>query len=315
MRVPAGATVSPSAIQVQEIGAQPSVFSQTLPPFVFAEPPAFQVSLPSGTLSQALTVTVRVYGASAGGQSPDRFALWQSVDGNSAHLSWAGGKVSSAGGQISLTAPVQATGTPTLLPTFNTASFSDLGSVPWARATIDHLLAAGILSGVRAPVFSTQGPQMIPGLFAPNAPVTRAQFAKMLDLAAGPSPVPHPALPFRDVSANAWYAPYVAALTQTGVFQGQSATVFAPNGLLTREQMAVVLTRLLPPASASPSPAVPSFTDANRIDGWAAAAVTKTVAAGILQGMPNGTFAPHAVVTRAQAAVALARYLALVGKL
>jgi len=44
------------------------------------------------------------------------------------------------------------------------------------------------------------------------------------------------------------------------------------------------------------------FTDANDIQAWATDAVTAMQKAGIINGMGDGTFAPNANATRAQAA-------------
>lgn len=83
------------------------------------------------------------------------------------------------------------------------------------------------------------------GIFAPNAEVTRAQFMKMLAGVAGAQVgEPDKALPFTDVAEGSWYTPYVAWAYQTGVVNGVSATSFAPDAPISRQQICAMLQRL-----------------------------------------------------------------------
>ena len=79
-------------------------------------------------------------------------------------------------------------------------------------------------------------------VFCPDSSVTRAQMAVFLtrayDLADGPDPG------FTDVGADAWYAPAVARLAASGITTGcGDGTVFCPDSITTRAQMAVFLRR------------------------------------------------------------------------
>jgi hypothetical protein len=109
--------------------------------------------------------------------------------------------------------------------------------------------------------------------------------------------------PFADVPPSAWYAPYVAAAVQAGIVQGASPTAFDPDATLTREQLAVLLARALKLTRA----ATLHFTDDAMIDGWALPGVEEVVAAGYMDGLPDGSFQPLGTATRAQAAAVLAR--------
>lgn len=51
------------------------------------------------------------------------------------------------------------------------------------------------------------------------------------------------------------------------------------------------------------------YNDINAISGWALEAVNKAFASGLMNGTGNGNFAPDKEVTRAEAAVGLARLL------
>ena len=187
--------------------------------------------------------------------------------------------------KFSYTAPTAQT-----VPTAPT--FSDVPASYWAYADIETLAGRGIVGGFPD------------GTFRPNAPVTRAQFIKMLDLTLGLAPGTG-ASPFTDVPSSAWYAPYVAAAVKAGIVSGLSPTTFGPNETLTREQMAVLLARALKLSQAVPL----HFTDDAAIDAWAMQGVEETVAAGYMNGFPNGSFQPAGATTRAQAAKVLAMVL------
>ncbi len=178
----------------------------------------------------------------------------------------------------------------------------------WAENDIQIAAAHHLIDGVDATHF------------APNALVTRAQFTVMLARALGLSPASSTAvasLPFTDVSPTAWYAGTIAAAVQDGLVSGIDATHFAPDAPITREQMAVLIDRML--ALQNNAPAVPSatqqasllapFTDASAIDSWAASSVAAMIQEGIMNGRTRNTFAPLAPATRAEAAVMLVRAL------
>ncbi len=172
-------------------------------------------------------------------------------------------------------------------------TFADVPPAYWAAGAIGSLAAAGAVQGFRD------------GTFRPDAPVTRAEFVKMLALTLH-LPAVAPGEPFADVPTGAWYAPYVSAAVHAGIVRGTSPTTFGPDASLTREQMGVLLARALRLSATVPLP----FADAAQVDTWAVAGIGEAVAAGYLTGFPDGTFRPLAGATRAQAAKVLAAVLA-----
>ncbi len=166
-------------------------------------------------------------------------------------------------------------------------TFSDIAGL-WDAADVTLLASDGVITGEPG------------GVFAPNAPVTRAQFAAMLQRAYGvPSPSPVP-LEFKDVPLTFWGAAAVAAARQSGWMQGVGGGLFLPNAPVTRAQAVVALVNALHLPIATTDPA--TFTDAATIPSWAAPAVGAAVAAGLVTGYPNGTFQPQTVLSRADAA-------------
>ncbi len=204
-------------------------------------------------------------------------------------------------GSSGTTKPSQPT-TPTTpdTPDQSDAVFSDVPATHWAYASVMELQKRGIINGVQKVIF------------APNAEVTRAQFMKMLAGVAGAQVgEPDKALPFTDVAEGSWYTPYVAWAYQTGVVNGVSATSFAPDAPISRQQICAMLQRLaekqgitLPEKTAEIT-----FKDQESIQDYAKTAVTAMQKAGLLSGYEDGTFRPANHATRAESAKILAAFL------
>ncbi|SFS57698.1 S-layer homology domain-containing protein [Paenibacillus sp. BC26] len=172
-------------------------------------------------------------------------------------------------------------------------SFSDIQG-HWAQAAIERMAAKQIVNGV-----SEQ-------LFQPNATVTRAQFVSMIARALKlPAASASSMGAFTDVSHSAWYMDSVYAANQAGITKGTSATTFAPDAVITREQMAqiVVQAYLYANGGAKPDPAAAStFTDQAAISGWASDSVQLAAQLNLIKGFTDGSFGPQLQATRAQAA-------------
>jgi len=147
--------------------------------------------------------------------------------------------------------------------------------------------------------------------FLPDEPITRQDFAVLFARVAGFQPSKPAVQPFADVAADSGYAPYVQALAAEGLLQGKSTDRFGAAEPLTRQELAVVLSRFLRKqgtAEGGQSGALP-YQDADHIAVFAREAVAEVTAKGWMTG--NGrTFAPASQVTRAAAAVVADRILA-----
>lgn len=176
-------------------------------------------------------------------------------------------------------------------------AFGDMpGKDSWAHAGLDYCLKNGLLTGFPG------------GVLAPNDGTTRAQITMMLWRAAG-SPAPAGAAPFADVAAGAWYAPAVAWAYETGVVRGVSAAAFAPNAPVSRQDLTLLLFRLVPDAPLSG--ALDAFPDAADVADYAGDAMAWAVGAGVIQGDRVGGvdyLRPRAGATRAQIAAILMRF-------
>jgi hypothetical protein len=107
-------------------------------------------------------------------------------------------------------------------------TFGDIKNSP-NKAAIEALAAREIING------------MGDDSFAPNATMTRAQYATIVVKALGLTP--KAGGKFKDVAANAWYAAYVGTANAYGIVNGRSDTEFDPEGTITRQEAAVMTVR------------------------------------------------------------------------
>jgi hypothetical protein len=110
---------------------------------------------------------------------------------------------------------------------------------------------------------------------------------------------------FPDVPPAHPFYRFVETLLHVGVTAGCTATTYCPDGVTTREQMAVFLLRAReggaftpPPCTTAPFPDVPC---ASPFAAW----VQELVARGVTSGCGGGLYCPTAPVTREQMAVFL----------
>ena len=162
-----------------------------------------------------------------------------------------------------------------------TQMFTDV-TKNWAYPGIQYCVTHGIMGG------------MGDGTFAPTGTTTRAQIVQILYNLEG-TPAVSGTTPFTDLTAN-WYKPAILWAYQNNVVAGKSPTTFDPEGPVTREQIAVILTQYMfhvlkmertwTPADLS------TFPDGAQVSGWAKEAMQDAVALGLI----NGTKASDGVV-------------------
>ena len=122
---------------------------------------------------------------------------------------------------------------------------------------------------------------------------------------AGINPDSYQTGKFTDVKADAYYAPYVNWAAQTGIVTGVTATTFAPDTNINREQMAVIMANYAKKLGYDLPQTLKAvtFADNANISSWAKDAVKAMQQAGILAGKVNNRFDPKGNATRAEAAV------------
>ncbi|MFE6074778.1 S-layer homology domain-containing protein [Paenibacillus sp. NPDC057886] len=144
--------------------------------------------------------------------------------------------------------------------------------------------------------------------FHPDAFVTRAQMAAMLvrNLSDEAGSASANSVNYSDVSATHWAASDIQKAQSAGIMNGMNAAQFAPEGSITRAQMATIAYRWMQQqstdATSSTSQATDGagFTDVSA-DLWASDAITYVQSAGLMTGYNDGTFKPDSKLTRAEA--------------
>lgn len=169
--------------------------------------------------------------------------------------------------------------------------FDDIAHHTWAHSAIATLSQKGIISG--------RGD----GVFAPDDNVTRAEFAKMLVLALSVADN-GTQVTFTDVTSDDWFSTYANIAAANGIVLGADGC-FMPHNNITRQDAAVMIHR----ASSLTGGSMPAFSDGDTIASYAREAVAALCTSGIIKGMDDGSFAPLSGLTRAQAAVMLARIM------
>ena len=172
----------------------------------------------------------------------------------------------------------------------------------WAADNILFAASRGLLSGTSDTTFS------------PDTGMTRGMFVTTLGRLAGINPDSYQTGKFTDVKADAYYAPYVNWAAQTGIVEGITATTFAPDTNINREQMAVIMKNYaaklgydLPQTLRAVT-----FADNTQISSWAKDAVKSMQQAGILTGKNENKFDPKGTATRAEVATVLRRFVEIV---
>ena len=97
------------------------------------------------------------------------------------------------------------------------------------QPAIEALIARGIING------------MTDYSYEPDMTMTRAQFATIVVKSLGLTPKTINA--FTDVPASEWFAPYIGTAYSYGLINGVGDNKFNPNGTITRQEAAVLVSR------------------------------------------------------------------------
>ena len=142
------------------------------------------------------------------------------------------------------------------------------------------------------------------GIFKPDAPITRAEFVKIINNAFGYTKVGN--VTFTDVKQGDWFYNEVAIAKQAGYINGKTETTFAPNDKITRQEVAKILTTIMDNKD-DKLDKLNKFPDANKTSNWAKAYVEGAIEEGYLGGDNNGYLNPTKNITRAEAVTVLSR--------
>ena len=112
---------------------------------------------------------------------------------------------------------------------------------------------------------------------------------------------------FKDFDRNAWYADTVSAAVDNGLLYGKSSSIIAPNGAMTRAEMAAIINRSF---GCYAKADISKYTDVAKSK-WYYDDVAMAVQMGTYNGRSSSTMALDAPISRQEAMTVVARALEL----
>ncbi len=179
-------------------------------------------------------------------------------------------------------------------------SFNDVNTSDWFYENVRYVVVNKLMNGVAE------------GQFAPNKTLTRAMLVTVLYRNAGEPAVGIDRV-FDDVEGTAYFAKAVSWAKRNGIVNGVTATQFAPNANITREQIAAIMYRYAKycnyDVSVGENTNILSYEDAENISGYAIAPMQYVVGSGLIKGKTASTLNPRDNATRAEIAAILQRFI------
>lgn len=152
--------------------------------------------------------------------------------------------------------------------------YSDMNSEHWAFDSVDMLKSKKVVSGYPD------------GSFRPEQKITRAEFLKIIINAFTLVPGVEETGSFIDVGEEDWYKYYVDIASSNGIVKGDQEGKFMPDEKITRQDMSVILWRVL---GSPPAETQSGFEDIGDVSDYAKEAVEYLCAKGYLNGYPDNT--------------------------
>ncbi len=190
--------------------------------------------------------------------------------------------------------------------------FTDVSPDDWFYDAVSEVVADGYFNGTSATTFD------------PQLTMTRAMFVTVLARFDGATVDNSADTTFTDVPTGQYYTGAVAWAAENGLVQGYGGNAFGTTNPITRQDMAVLMTRYIAYYEAKNSVAATTsaagsetthdvvddpaeFADAASIAAYATEAVVECANYGLLIGDDNGNFRPTSASTRAEAATVISR--------
>ncbi len=179
----------------------------------------------------------------------------------------------------------------------NTKAVSDVGN-HWANKQITEWVNKGLAQGYNN------------GTFRPENTITRAEFITLLNRAIGLIELGE--VGFVDVLEENWFHHEVGKAIKSGYISGYQDNTMRPNNHISRQEVAVILSRLMKLDASNIENVSNKFADKNSIPGWSRSAINSVVSNGLMDGYPDQTYRPDRFITRAEAVVVLDRALGVI---
>lgn len=169
----------------------------------------------------------------------------------------------------------------------------------WAVANVNKAHEYGLMSGTAK------------GWFEPQREITRAEFTTIVCRILGLDTEADFDQKFTDVKPSDWHYKYVMAAHQAGYVNGMSETTFAPSNYITREEIAVMVSRILNVTGNEAD--VYQFADGTSVAAWARIYVAAVNQTGIMKGDQFNQFLPKSKVNRQTVATIAVRLYEYIG--
>jgi len=146
----------------------------------------------------------------------------------------------------------------------------------------------------------------------PNKVITRSEFITMVVRVMGLQDDSKKHSDYMDIPATHWAYSYVNRGKAHGLLDYFNEKNFYPNKIITREEMAIIISEALPEDFVVDKPV--SFNDIK--SGYPnKTSIDKASSAGIINGLPDGSFSPKGSSSRAEAAAMIYRFINLKSEL
>lgn len=174
------------------------------------------------------------------------------------------------------------------------ANLSDI-SGHWAQSEIKAMVDKGAVTGYPD------------NTFKPNNTITRAEFITIVNRAFSFTETAE--ISYRDVKPTDWFASQIQRASAAGYIAGYEDNTMRPGNNISRQEAAVIITRILNLDTSNGAAEVDRFTDAASIPAWSKNAIGAAVKSGYLTGYPDQSFKAGNAITRAEAVVVIGRCL------
>jgi hypothetical protein len=178
-----------------------------------------------------------------------------------------------------------------------TNPFTDVKAGDWFYADVAFVCENGLFAGTSATTFS------------PNAPMTRGMIVTVLGRLYGANT--YESSDFADVEPGKYYTSYVEWAKRRSIVSGVGGNKFTPDAELTRQDLAIIITRYADFARKKFPVTLQyaAFADDADIAEYAKNSVQTLYCSGIVSGKPGNLFDPKGSATRAEVAAILHRFI------
>ncbi len=190
-------------------------------------------------------------------------------------------------------------------PTSSTPSFQDVPDQYWGKDYIAVLKERGVLEDFGG------------GTFDPNAPITRGEYAKMLDRAFTDRSVSQQVLEFKDIPDDYPRRVALDKSVKMGFMTGYSPSKFAPDEKIPRYQMQISLAKGMNLAAIGDAEGeLSKYSDANLLPQYARPKMGAAIASGfVVKDGQDNQLQPTKSATRGEAAALIYQALVKDGKI